>query len=207
MRFGLRFNLTSVLWVLVLLAVGIGWWHDRERLAAKVSQHSRQSRAIGALQTRASIQIDPYGTPVSIKFFSQNCTDKDLAHLQHLPTLREVNLAYCHHISDRGIQNLLRLPELKILYLYRNNPNWVDQFKYGIDMSGQPRITDQSLETIAKIRTLKELYLWDNQFSDDGILQLRSLQHLEKLGVRSRSISEVAIAELKSALPNVIITD
>lgn len=196
-----------MLWIFVVLAVGIGWWYDHKRLATKVGEQDRQRRAIGALQSRASIQVDEHGTPIRADFASRDCVDEDLAYLQDLPTLREVNLAYCHHISDHGIQNLLHLPELKILYLYRNNPNWVDQFKYGIDMSGQPRITDKSLETIAKIGTLKELYLWDNQFSDDGILQLRSLQHLEKLEVRSRFISADAVAELKSALPNAIITD
>jgi hypothetical protein len=202
MKSRLQFSIANLLVVFTVVATMLAAWrYDRQQLASKIEIHERQRLAFGALNRRAYVVLDDRGKPISIDFGGR-CEVQDLLLVQDLPTLREVNLSYCHHISDRAIENLLHLPELEVLYLSRNNPNWVDQFKEGIDMTNQPRITDKALETIAKIQSLKELYIRDNQFSDDGIMRLRSLPNLKKLELRSKRISEVTLVELRRALPN-----
>ena len=122
--------------------------------------------------------------------------------MRHLPSIREVRLAYGYNISDKATEHLTHLPNLEVLFLYRNNPKSHNNFTMGVDLTQQPRITDKSLETIADIRTLKELYLWDNDFTDVGILKLGTLPRLAKLGFRSPRISDEAVAALHASLPN-----
>lgn len=185
----------------VIATMLAAWRYDRQQLASEIEIHERQRLACIALNRRANVGFDDRGRPTSVDF-GWHCEDQQLTLVQDLPTLREVNLSNCLHISDRAIENLLYLPELEVLNLSRNNPNWVDQFKEGIDMTNQPRITDKALETIAKIQSLKELYIRDNQFSDEGIMRLRALPNLKRLEFRSKRISEATAVELRRALPN-----
>lgn len=187
--------------LLAAILCGVPWWYDHQRLSGKLERIERQEVAVGKLLSSASIDWDEDGNPVSIDF-SPTCTDQDLEDLGLFDTVRQVNLAYCFLISDNAIEHLTKMPNLQILYLYRNNPREPNDFINEYDLTTQPIITDKSLESIARIKSLQEVNLWDNEFSDEGILQLRSLPNLRVLGFRSRLISEAAIDELKQALPN-----
>lgn len=197
----LRYYNNVVLGLVVASICGLAWWFDHRRLSGELDRIDQQQAAIGKLLSKASIDWDNCGNPVGIEF-SHTCTDQDLENLGLLNTVRAVRLAYCFQISDRAIERLVELPHLQILDLYRNNPIEHNNFTNGYDLTTQPVITDKSLESIAKIESLKELYLWDNQFSEEGIRQLRSLPNLKILGFRSRLVSQAAVGELKRVFPN-----
>lgn len=141
--------------------------------------------------------------PVERLDMHKNATDDDLRSLMYLSGLRELSLAYCYDISDKGVEHVKVLRRLRALRLYRNDPDEHDNFTpKAYDLSTQPRITDMSLAHVSHLTRLKELYLWDNDFSDDGILLLRSLRQLRILRFRSPRISERAIVLLRLDLPN-----
>ena len=120
----------------------------------------------------------------------------------------EVNLAYCFNISDEAVAHLRRLPNLQVLWLYRNDPEVHNSFTLGkIDLATQPRITDKSLEYLSTVSSLRELYLWDNDFSDRALLQLQKLKRLRTLDFRTRNVSPDTVRTLCIALPDTSIDD
>jgi len=186
-RSSFRFSIANLLVLITVVAImGSAWLHDRQRLVARIENHELQRQAFGALNSRARVQIDHRGKPISA-VIGRTCNDEDLWLLRYLPTLREVDFSYRDYNSDGVIEYLLHLPELEVLHLSRNN---------------QQRFTDKSLATIAKIRSLKELYLRSNQFSEERILQLISLPNLRKLEIRSQRLSAATVAKMRTQMPN-----
>ena len=146
--------------------------------------------------------------PVVAVRMPRNATDGDVTQLRNLSRLRDLNLAYCFNIGDESVRHLLSIPSLEVLRLYRNDPDTRNNFTpKTFDPATQPRITDKSLEYLSKMKNIKELYLWDNSFSDEGLLMLRELTGLRVLRFRSPSISPKTILLLRSSLPNTLIED
>jgi hypothetical protein len=197
-RIQLQFTLINVVLFVALLAVSLSWWIDHRNLA-----DSNRRQAMRALtQMHGNVTFDNDGNPIAVDFYPSFCSDADVANLRYLPTVRKVNLAYCFNISDLAVESLTYLPNLEVLYLYRNDPDFSNNFTGELmDLSLQPRLTDRALEYVSRIDSLQELYLWDNEFSDAGLLKLRSLKNLKKLAVRSSRISEDAVNKLVASLP------
>ncbi len=146
--------------------------------------------------------------PVVAVHMPRHATDDDASQLRNFSRLRELNLAYCFNISDESVRHLQSIPSLEVLRLYRNDPDSQNNFTpKTFDPATQPRITDKSLEYLSKMKNLRELYLWDNAFSGDGLLMLRELTGLRVLRFRSPNISPKTILLLRSALPGTLIKD
>jgi hypothetical protein len=149
-----------------------------------------------------------FAYPVVKVQMHKSASDDDVRLLSYMLQLRELNLAYCFNISDEAVKYLTTLPNLQVLYLYRNDPTEHNNFTRGtIDLLSQPRITDKSLEYLSTMKSLRKLYLWDNDFSDLGVTQLQKLKRLEILEFRSPKISPEAIRALRMALPTTSIDD
>lgn len=134
----------------------------------------------------------------------KSITDQEAAILADLPDTEDLNLAYCFRISDLGIRHLNNLPNLKTLRLYRNHTGH-NNFTFGFVLPSKPPITDESLKHLGTCRNLRELYLWDNEFTDSGLLHLRSAKQLEVLEFRSSAITAAGIAALREHLPTCVI--
>ena len=80
-----------------------------------------------------------------------NFSNAGLAHLTGLAKLKVLDLRGCVMITDDGLPDLKKLPNLQRLKL-RNSP-----------------ITDQGLKTIGEIKNLKGLSLEDAAISDAGL--------------------------------------
>jgi hypothetical protein len=135
--------------------------------------------------------------------FHKDVSDEEVRHILDIPSVREVNLAYCYDISDDAVAYVAKLPNLRDLDLYRNDPTESNNFTpEGYDLKAQGRITDTSLEYLSKSKTLEELGLWDNNFTDRGLDYLADLKTLREVDARSPRFTQAGIDRLKKALPN-----
>ncbi|MBN1974168.1 MAG: hypothetical protein JW787_11050 [Sedimentisphaerales bacterium] len=107
--------------------------------------------------------------------------DKCIAYINHLTGLKDLQLNYTA-ITAKGFGTLSNLKSLEYLTL-----------------SGD--ITDESLEVISQLRTLKGLYLYnpnliDNRLTDKGLAYLASLSSLEELRVDSNQFTNAGLAHV-----------
>ena len=82
--------------------------------------------------------------------------DDDLAVLGELPGVTELRVSR-NQITDRGLATLARLPKLASLNLY-----------------GNTGVTDAGVETLGRIATLRQVYLWQTGVTSGGVARLRS---------------------------------
>src|SRR5262245_55883769 len=98
--FRVRFTFANVCLAMVVIAISLAWCIDRHRLLDRLTDANRQ-HALDALATcRADVTFDRAGNPTKVDFYPTRCIDRDVQNLKYLPTVREVNLAYCYDISD-----------------------------------------------------------------------------------------------------------
>lgn len=111
----------------------------------------------------------------------------DLANVVHEPS-KEEDFAF---ISD--------LKALKLLNLDSSEGLPPRIFKYAEGLSGLDSmscrysgLTDQSLQDIGRIKSLRELDIWDGTFTDKGIEKLAGLTGLKKLDCGGRRLTTAA---------------
>lgn len=125
--------------------------------------------------------------------------DENLAWLEYVPNLTSLEVSG-DDISDIGMEHIGKLTELEVLRVR--------------DMRGTPRLTDLALAYISKLTKLRQLVV-SGSITAAGVAQLKSIQGLEHLSLRSSFISEQGLQSLSSnnrqlrtlVLGDVLITD
>jgi hypothetical protein len=126
-------------------------------------------------------------------------TDADIEFLKHFPNLESLYIVKCPKITDEGMDILEYLPHLKILSL------------------GGTNVTEASVPSIAKLKSLENLYIgvqyykndptiteestWGNQLPQfgDKTLDILQFSSLKKLAIDSpSSITDKGLPYLKS---------
>ncbi len=104
--------------------------------------------------------------------------DDDLEIISQLDQVTSLNLDGSKHLTDKGLQYLAHMPQLRELV-----------------MSGQ--ITDRGLEPLAHLRELRlfQMY-WQGNFTDKGIANLRFCEQLEEVDLLGCHTGDAAIAAL-----------
>lgn len=108
-----------------------------------------------------------------------------ISYLRELDKL-ELSL-YCHKntdITDAGIETVVRLPNLRGLFL------------------GGSRIADKSLAHLGKNNTIEVLGLGFCDITDEGIQQLRHMPRLTALYLNETHVTQEGIEQLKSTSPS-----
>ena len=104
--------------------------------------------------------------------------DDDLAVLSGLDQITSLNLDGSKRLTEKGLQHLARMPQLRELTL-----------------GGQT--TDRGLEALGQLRELRVFRMfWQNNITDDGIRDLRSCDHLEEVDLLGCNVGDGAIAAL-----------
>jgi hypothetical protein len=75
-------------------------------------------------------------------------------------------------------------------------------FTHLVKLSASGALTDEGLRSIAKLQSLKELYLRSDEITDDGLLTLAELKHLTQLTISGKQITENGIETLQKRLPD-----
>jgi hypothetical protein len=104
--------------------------------------------------------------------------DDDLEIISHLDQITSLNLDGSKRLTDKGLQYLARMPQLRKLVL-----------------GGQ--ITDRGLAALAHLRELRVFQMyWQTNITDQGIANLRSCDHLEEVDLLGCNTGDGAIAAL-----------
>ncbi len=104
--------------------------------------------------------------------------DDDLEIISQLDQLTSIDLGGSKQLTDKGLQYLARMPQLREL-----------------TMGGQ--ITDRGLSVLAHLRELRVFKMyWQTNITDAGIANLRSCDQLEKVDLLGCTTGDGAIAAL-----------
>lgn len=132
------------------------------------------------------------------------CTDNDLEILQLIPNLKELYLRGVPYVTSDGIANLsgIRLETLSL-----------DGNQYS-DEVGETGLNDRALVHVGKLRTLKDLSIEQNRFTDDGLKHISNLTRLESLSLTGTDITAGGLDQIANLrylrtlqLPNFPIDD
>ena len=129
--------------------------------------------AIAALEKlNAVFQRDEHGNVIAVEL-PDDTTDASLKHLQHLPALRNVGLAWTK-ITDAGLEQLAALQQLETL-----------------DLSSTP-ITDEGLEHLASLKNLKTVIVEGTDVTPVGKKRIREslpqlVVQIEAVGIEPKN--------------------
>ena len=191
----LQFSLRTMLVVMTLAAVGLGW------LAYERNEVLKRQEAIAAIENHFSVSFDkerPFrpkwlrpllgdnsaGEVVDVITISNDVTDMELVHLKGLRSLQWLDLSHTK-VTDAGLVQLKRLTQLERLIL------------------DGTQVTDVGLVHLESLTKLELLDLSGTEVTDAGLVHLLHLNKLKTLGLFETKVTERGVRELQKALPNV----
>ena len=111
---------------------------------------------------------------------AERVRDRDLSALQRLKDLEQLQLSKAHHLTDAGVEEIVKNKNLRYLR---------------IDHS---RITDKAVSILAGLPNLESLYLQHNAITSDALAQLRGLKKLTRLCLRDTEIDDLGMVHVAS---------
>jgi Leucine-rich repeat (LRR) protein len=205
-----RFSLRTLLVLVTIASVGLGW------LGLKVRQAQREREVVEAIKKLNGIAWYDYQfdsddsltdspTPpgpawlrklVGDNFFANvaycrflldsEVTDAELIHLEGLNRLRWLDIGNTK-ITDAGLVYLQGLTQLKCL-----------------DLAGT-QLTDAGLVHLQGLNRLERLTIYNTQVTDAGLVHLQGLKKLDELYVFQTKVTDAGCRELQKALPKLTI--
>lgn len=160
--------------------------------------------------THLLIDVTEDGLGVDVDAVIENCPQLE----SFLLASRSLHGSKAEAFSDATIEKVQRLKNLKSLAV--RGPNVTEQGLEQLrklpkleafDLGSPNRISDQGLQTLAKIKTLREIVIELNPaMTRAGFKSLAGLPHLETLMIgKGDTIPAAELAEMKAALPGVTI--
>lgn len=177
----LQFSLRTLLLLVVVLAVWLGWHAHRvkqqreavltvEELGGSARYDYEWTDGGGSPPPNQPswlarfVGVDHVHDVVSITLpHNKNVTDADLRQLSALKNLRDLNLGWTE-VSDEGLAHLKRLRRLEHLYL-----------------ESCSNVTDSGIAHLAGLTNLKDLTVSGTGMSNAGMVHLKNLKKLEWL--------------------------
>ena len=201
-----QFSLWTLLVVMTLFTVGVGWIGSRmhraranrdrgasvekeiEETAAKIEKlggevtsaykQRRQQTWLEELFDDPGGPDDPVGgLTVERVDFSHVCTDAGLVHVGKLTNVERLSL-YRSDITDSGLEHLKTLTHLEELNL------------------DSTMVTDAGLEHLKGLRRLRELNLANTKVSDAGLEYLKGLTNLDFLDLTNTQVTNAGLEHL-----------
>jgi RNA polymerase sigma factor (sigma-70 family) len=129
-----------------------------------------------------------------------NLTDSDFAQIAKLTELEELNLGGFSRITEAGLVHLKSLTKLKRLTLPLATPavlahlKAMPNLKY-LDLHWAHH-NDASLEQLADLTQLEDLWLGCDAITNEGLRHLKGLHHLRRLIVSHRNLEKITDAGL-----------
>lgn len=117
-------------------------------------------------QNKVSVEFDDAGRVTTLRAYG--VTDDVLAVLPQLPALRTLELSNPEHITDVGLNQLLKLSRLESLMLS------------GMVQDGRP-LADEILKRVVRLKSVRSLDLQESGTSDVGAKLMKQLPQLQEL--------------------------
>lgn len=174
----LRFNMRSLLILVLLFAAGLGWSVHRA--------HVQRDAVAAIIKAGGSVYYDwqlfSNGTANSNGKLRWPKWLVDHVGIDYLSTVRQAFL------TERDLEGVTdhvgRLGQLERLYLVG------------------PSMTDARLVHIEGLTKLQGLSLDDSKVSDAGLVHLKGLRRLKSLNLEGTKVTAAGVRELQKALPN-----
>ena len=148
-----------------------------------------QHRTLGeALATMNLTRTDDSDNIVTVDAAGTTFGDQEMRYLKHLPVLKELHLA-ATSVTDAGMPAVRHLHQLEELYLMKC------------------AVTDAGLSHVAGLSGLRAINLVGTQMTSAGLQHLMKLSRLRSLFITDVKLDPAAVNELKSALPDLVVTD
>ena len=148
-----------------------------------------QRRTLGdALGAMGLARFDDQGHIIAINVAATSFGDEEMQYLEHLPTLRELQLA-ATGVTDAGMVHVRKLPQLKELYL------------------AKCAVTDAGLSHVAGLSRLRAINIYGTQITTAGLEHLMGLEELRLLMITDLKLKPAVVDKLKAKLPRLTVTD
>lgn len=165
---------------------------------------------------RKAIETYKEGGITALTVTDRNLNDDDLLLLKEkLPKLKELNLAWCWLLTDKGIAHLkplIRLQKLNLAWCYQLTDNVLFCLKshtelQELDLTGCERLTNAALLYLKSHTELQRLKLNGCQlFTDAGIVCLEALINLQELNLTMcRRLTAAGVERLRNQLPDCVV--
>lgn len=143
-------------------------------------------------------------------------TDTGITHLRHLSKLESMNLDGTS-VTGAGLSELQELSRLRFLFLGSTGITGRDlvHLKHLPNLRGlwlnHTKINDDDLELlknhVASLSGLEILHLAATEITDNGLIHLEEMSHLDVLRVNGPGVSETAMRSLQEKMPETEIWD
>ncbi len=185
-----------------------GMAHIAELPSIKGLYFPRESRAV----TNAGLRHLARLTSLEELYLSgERMGDAGLAHLRDLPRLKYLAV-YGSGFTDKGLVHVKDIPSLRILSFHEGMSRITDSgLAYIADipnlemlcLHGIKDITDEGIEHLTKMRSLRKLEIGSSQVTDKGLAYLAQIKTIERLDLPQdqHGITDTGLAHL-GTLPN-----
>jgi hypothetical protein len=174
----LQFTLRTMLVLILIVSVPLGWFAHKLRQAEQQREAVREIEEIGGTAVQCP-NFDPRDSWASRVPSRLRRTLGD----EFFVTVNYVSLSGAR-ITDTDLMRLRAFPRLRALYARRC------------------RVTDAGLVHLRELVHLEELSLHSTRITDAGLEHLRGLTQLQVLWLRNTQVTDAGVTELQKALPN-----
>jgi hypothetical protein len=184
----LRFSLRTLLILITIFAVWLGWHMHRRREQQRVADAVRErggtaQPVLRDLSLLSRVQA-PYTWDNDFWLSNLKVPDEALQDFESVPELLGLHLAD-NQITDQGLSYLNDRTDL-----------------LSLDLTNNPAITDAGLAHLRKMTELRQLLLRNNpQITDEGLVHLKNMQQLDLLILFGTSVTAEGVNKLKQKLP------
>ena len=126
------------------------------------------------------VRINGIETIETLKLAQTHITDSALAVVRTLPSLKELDLFFCEHVTDSGASRLRGAPGLERL-----------------NVRGT-KISDSGVKFLTELQDLRALDIGITEIGDTSVDLLESMPLLESLAIGGNRIGEPGIASLRT---------
>lgn len=200
-----RYSLRTLLLAVLLLGTPLGWFGMR------AMRQWRQQRVADQLTRFGAQPGTLYGDVVQLTFSGPAFKDQALKRLHELPHVVRVVLMDTE-VSPAGFARLADLPALKEIRVMRA-PRLGDEALAALPKMRQLKslwlvdtaVTDAGLAPLGKLTQLKVLHLIGADVTDQGLEQLSSLHNVEEIFLLRTGVTQEGVDRLQRALPQSVI--
>lgn len=137
----------------------------------------------------------------AVRVSAKRLSDADIEILSLQEHIEDLDLAGNKTITDKALEHVGEMKELKSLFL--GDTNITDTGLRKLEKSGlvmlnlrATRISDAGMLSVSKIISLRQLHVNMCNISDVGVRNLRSLDRIETLNISETSITDVSLRYL-----------
>ncbi len=191
----LQFSLRTLLLLVLVACVGMGWFalemrraRERQQAVEKIEElggvvffeedHSGNTIRTAPAWLRKPIGEDLFFNVKEVDFRNRSLTDAGLRHLRGLGELQSLSLSDTQ-VTDAGLVQLESLTHLRELDLMRTS------------------VTDAGLAHLQVLAELRSLVLANAKVTDDGLAYLRGLTQLQLLELHDTCVTDAGLVHLR----------